>query len=129
MSVLGDECSVLFYTIQDLIGQVTSIAATIFSERNESTPSLANTTVVLIIKNDANHSDVHHLQLKHDQNTFPIRFNLTDVKEIRVSGAHLLTLLIFGYTHRLLWEGALFRQHLSVNQLNNIVFHVEDVCK
>ena len=90
---------------------------------------LANTNLVLIIKNDANHSDVHHLQLKHDQNAFPIRFNLTNVNEIGVSGNHLLTLLIFGYTHRLLWEGALFRKCLSVNQLNRIVFHVEDVCE
>lgn len=82
-----------------------------------------------MIKNDANHDDVHHLQLRHEQDSFPLHFNLSNVREIHTNGNYLLTVLIFGYTHRLLWEGVLFRQHLAVNQANHITFHVQDVCE
>ena len=103
--------------------------AVVLSERNEPTPSLVDTNLVLMIKNDANHNDVHHVQLRHGQDSFPLHFNLTNVKEIQATGEHLLTVLIFGYTHRLLWEGILFRQHLLANQQNHITFHVQDVCE
>ena len=82
-----------------------------------------------MIKNDTNHEDVHHLQLKHGQESFPLHLNLTNVREIHADGDYLLTVLLFGYTHRLLWEGILFRQHLSANQANHITFHVQDVCE
>ncbi len=52
--------------------------------------------------------------------------NLTEIKN---NDDYLLTLLIFGKSHRLLWEGALFRQYLTANQTNSITFIVQDVCK
>jgi len=38
-----------------------------------------------------------------------------------------MSLLIFGYTYRLLWEGVLFRQNLVVNRINSISFMVKDM--
>jgi len=67
--------------------------------------------------------------MKINQTSFPFNFNLTNIKEIKTTGIYLLTLLIFGYTHRLLWEGSLFRYHLTVNQINSVTFIVKDVCK
>jgi hypothetical protein len=99
------------------------------SEKNESTRSLQNNNIVIIIKNDVNHDDVHYLQLKTDQISFPIRFNMTNINGIKTSGHHLLSLLIFGLAHRLMWEGILFRQNLVVNRTNFVNFTVKDVCK
>jgi hypothetical protein len=69
------------------------------------------------------------LKLKINQASFPFYFNLTNIKEIKKTGIYLLTLLIFSYTHRLLWEGSLIRYHLIVNQINSVTFIVKDVCK
>jgi hypothetical protein len=107
----------------------TSINGVVLSEKNQWTSSLSNDNLVLIIKNDGNYDDIYHLRLKMGQDSFPIRFNITDVKEIKHTGNHLLTLLIYGLTHRLLWEGVLFRQNLIVNRTNHITFIVKDVCK
>jgi hypothetical protein len=112
-----------------LRGNQTSINGLVLLENNQSTPSLVNNNLILIIKNDGNHDDIYHLQLKLGQNSFPLRFNFVNIKQIKTNGIHLLTLLIFGFTHRLLWEGILFRQYLFVNHVNNITFIVRDVCK
>jgi len=72
---------------------------------------------------------VHHLKLNVHQTSFPIKFNIVNINEIKRTGDHLLSLLIFGYPHHLLWEGTLFRQHLIVNQPNSITFIVKDVCE
>jgi hypothetical protein len=110
-------------------GYETSINGVVLSDKNQSTPSLENDNLILIIKNDENHDDIHHLTLKIDQTSFPIRFNMTNIKEIKKTGIHVLTLLIFGFTHRLLWEGVLLRENLVVNQANYVTFIVKDVCK
>ncbi len=90
---------------------------------------MADCHLVLIIKNDDNHDDIYYRRLEIAQDSFPIRFDSPDVKEIKHTGNHLLTLLIFGFTHRLLWEGVLCRQNLIVNRANDITFIVKDVCK
>ncbi len=107
----------------------TSINGLVLLQINESTAPLINNNLILMIKNAVNHDDIHHLKLKIDQNSFPFRFNLTNIEQIKSDGFHLLTLLIFGFTHRLLWEGIIFRQYLFVNHINNITFIVKDVCK
>ncbi len=99
------------------------------SVKNESIRSLQNNKIVVIIKNDTNHDDIHHFKLNIDQISFPIQFNLTNIKGIKGTGPHLLSLLIFGFTHRLLWEGTLFRQNLTVDRMNFVDFTVKDVCK
>lgn len=81
-----------------------------------------------MIKNDRSHNDVFNLQVRIVQDSFPFPFNLTNIREIQATGDYLLTLLIFGYPHRLLWEGALFRQNLAVNHSNQINFVLNDVC-
>ena len=85
--------------------------------------------IVVIIKNDANHDDFHHLKLQANQTNFPLRFRLTNIQELRSDGTYLISLLIFGLTNRLLWEATIFRQHLKVNDDNFISFIVKDVCK
>ncbi len=105
-----------------------AIDGIVIPEKNVSTRSLQDNNLVLIIKNDVNHDIVHHIKLNVDQISFPIRFNVTNINEIS-HGSHLMVLLIFGYTHRLLWEGAVFRQNLISNQVNSITFIVRDVCK
>lgn len=90
---------------------------------------LKDNNVVIIIKNDAYHNDIHHLKLKVNQTSFPIKFKLTNIKQIKNTGIYLLSLLIFGFNHRLLWEGVLFRQHLIANRVNYNTFIVKDVCK
>ena len=110
-------------------GHSTSIDGTIHSRGNEATWPLQNANLVLMIKLDANHSDVHHLKLNLTQSSFPIRFMLRNVDEIKHTDDYLLSLLIFAYPHRLLWEGVLFRQHLIVETTNSINFTVQDVCK
>ena len=65
------------------------------SENNELIRSLQNSNIVVIIKNDTNHDDVHHFELNIDQITFPIQFNITNIKGIKGTGPHLLSLLIF----------------------------------
>jgi len=67
--------------------------------------------------------------LKINQTSFPFNFNLTNIKEIKTTGIYLLTLLIFDYTHRLLWESNLFRQNLTADYINSVTFIVKDVCK
>jgi hypothetical protein len=99
-------------------------------EKNQSTQSLINNNLVLIIRTDVNDDDdIHHLQIKLEQNSFPIQFTFTNIKQIKTNGIYFLRLLIFGFTHRLLWEGILFQQYLFVNHVNNITFIVRDVCK
>jgi len=110
-------------------GYQTAIVGVVLPEKNQSIASLVNNSLVLIVKNDGNHDDIHQLQLKIDQSSFPIHFNITNIKEITNTGTHLLTLLIFGFTHRLLWESVLVQQSLIVNQANHITFIVKDVCK
>jgi hypothetical protein len=110
-------------------GDQTSVNGIALSEKNQSTSSLVNCHLVLIIKNDDNHDDIYYRRLGIPQDSFPIRFDITDVKEITHTGNHLLTLLIFGFTHKLLWEGVSFRQNLIVNRANDITFIVKDVCK
>jgi hypothetical protein len=107
-----------------LWGDQTSINGLVLLENNQSTPSLVNNSLILIIKNNAN-----HVELKINQDSFPIWFNFANIKQIRKNGIHLLTLLIFGFTHRLLWEGIIFRQNLFINHVNNITFIVRNVCK
>lgn len=85
--------------------------------------------LVLIIKNDENHDDVHYLKLSVNQISFPINFNLTNMDKITNSGPHLMTLLIFGFTHRLLWEASFSRQNLIINHVNPITFVIKDVCE
>jgi len=85
--------------------------------------------LVLIIKNDKNHSDVHNLRLNLNQSSFPIHFIMRNLVEIKRTGNYLLSLLIFGYPHKLLWEGVLLRQVLNVGTTNTIRFTVQDVCK
>jgi hypothetical protein len=96
---------------------------------NESTWPLQNSVLLIIIKNDSNHTDVHHLRLNISQPSFPIRFTMNNLIQISRNGNYLLSLLIFGYPHRLLWEGVLFRQPLRAYQKNSITFTVKDVCK
>ncbi|CAF4798609.1 unnamed protein product [Rotaria sp. Silwood2] len=50
--------------------------------------------------------------------------NLTEIKH---SDEYLLSVLIFGYPHRLLWESVLFRQYLTINTKNFLTFIVQDV--
>jgi hypothetical protein len=88
-----------------------------------------NNNLVLIIKNDTNQNDIHSLQLKMNQDSFPIRFNFENIDYIKKDGTYLIALLVFGFTHRLLWEGIMFQQNLFVNHVNNITFIVRDVCK
>ncbi len=84
---------------------------------------------MLIIKHDTNHNDIHHLRLNLNQSSFPFRFTLNNLTKITRSTNYLLSLLIFGYPHRLLWEGILFRHALTANSKNSVEFTVEDVCK
>jgi hypothetical protein len=111
------------------LGEDTEINGTVISYHNESTSPLQNANLVLIIKQEKNHDDIHHLQLNMDQSSFPIHFSMKNLAEIKHNGNYLLTLLIFGKPHRLLWESALVQQYLKVNQINLITFIVHDVCK
>ncbi|CAF0736883.1 unnamed protein product [Rotaria sordida] len=108
-------------------GESTSIDGIIRSYQNESTWFLKNGTIVLIIKRDANHTDVRHLRLNLSPSSFPINFTMKNLTEIKHSGDYLLSLLIFGYPHRLLWESVLFRQYLKTNTKNFLTFIVQDV--
>jgi hypothetical protein len=101
----------------------------VISYHNESTWSLQDANLALIIKQDGNHDETHNLRLNIKQSSFPIYFTMENVVGIKHDGNHLLILLIFGKSQRLLWEGTLFRQHLKVNQMNTIHFMVHDVCK
>ena len=107
----------------------TAINSTVVLHRNENTWSLQNTNLVLIIKQDTNHEQVHHLRLSVNQSSFPFNFIMRNITEIKNSAVHLLSLFIFGKPHLLLWEGVLFRQYLTINHLNSITFIVQDVCK
>ena len=86
-------------------------------------------TLFLMIKSDRNHNEVYHFQERIVQDSFPLSFNWTKIKQIQMTENYLLTVLIFGYLHRLLWEGTLFRKRLTLNQTNRINFFVDDVCK
>jgi hypothetical protein len=107
----------------------TSINGTVVSENNLSIRPLENINLVLIIKDDKNHDDIHQMKININQNTFPIKFHISNIKEITKNGSHLMTILIFGHTHRLLWEGILSRHYLVWNHMNLINFTVRDVCK
>ena len=84
---------------------------------------------MLIIKHDTNHNDIHHLRLNLNQSSFPFHFTINNLTKITQSTNYLLSLLIFGYPRRLLWEGDLFRHALTANSKNSIEFTVQDVCK
>lgn len=107
-------------------GEGTSIHGFVLSEKNESSWLLENNNVILMIKNVR---DIYHFKLKINEINFPFRFNLTNIKQIKTNGIYLLSLLIFGYSHRLIWEGILFQQYLMINHTNSITFILKDVCK
>jgi hypothetical protein len=119
----------IFSSCFDNLGTSTTIHGTVRSHNNLSTWPLKNTNLVLIIKFDKNEEKVHQLRLNITQASFPFTFIFKNIDEIKTSGHHLLSLLIFGYPHLLLWETVFFQQHLQVNQINNITFEVHDVCK
>ena len=62
--------STLFVTFDFMV----KFSATVTGENSKKTR---------IIENDENHDDIHHIRLKIDQDSFPIRFNLTNIKEIK----------------------------------------------
>lgn len=116
-------------SVFNLQGHETSIYGWVFSKNNQSTSSLKKMNLFLIIKNDRNHNEMYHFQEQIVQDSFPLSFNWTEIKQIQMTEKYLFTVLIFGYPHRLLWEGIVFRQNLIVNQTNRINFIVDDVCK
>ena len=75
------------------------------------------------------HTEFYHFKLKLNHTNFSLKFTLADTVEIKRNGIYLISLLIFGLTHRLLWENTIFRQYLSVNHTNSLTFIVKDVCK
>ena len=97
--------------------------------KNESTRLLKGGNMFLVIQNDGNQNEMHHLQFKIGRSSFPINFTASKINEIKSTGFYLLSLLVFGNPHRLLWEKTLFRQHLVADQTNSITFIVNDVCK
>ena len=107
---------------------MTSIEGIVKSRGDEATWSLQNANLILIIKRDTNHSDLH-LKLNLNQSSFPFHFILRNLNEIKRTDNYLLSLLIFGYLHRLLWEGMLLRQRLAVDSTNAVTFIVQAVCK
>ena len=98
-------------------------------ESDESSSSLIDSNIFVIIKNDTEHDEFHHLKFRASQTNFPLRFKSTDIEELQNNGVYLVSLVIFGSTHQLLWEATIFRQHLKVNDDNFISFIVKDVCK
>ena len=113
----------------DIRGRTTSINGIVNSRDNEQTWSLENANLVLMIKDDLNHNIIHHFKLNVTQSIFPIHFQLTDLHEIQHTNEYLVSLLIFAYPHRLLWESTLARQRLTANRTNSINFVVGDVCE
>ena len=100
--------------INHIEGEKTSINGSVYSRENQQTWSLENSTLVLIIKHDMNHTDIHHIKLNVNQSTFPIHFRINNLHQIKSEDDYLLTLLIFGYPHRLLWESSLPRPKNTV---------------
>lgn len=91
-------------------------------------PSIGD-NLVLILRHDQNEEEVHHLQLNIDQQSFPGMFAFPLPEEIEENGYYLITLLIFGFPHRLLWECTFLRSELKVNEDNHIHFTVTNVCE
>lgn len=98
------------------------------SKNNQLTWSLGGTNLVLIVRN-AKKQEMHQLRLTIDQASFPFTFKVPLTREVGEDAHYLMTLLVFGFPHRLLWECILFQQHIEVHQVNNINFTVMDVCK
>ena len=66
-------------------GEPTSISGTVNSRDNEQTWSLENGNLVLMIKHDLNHNNVHHFKLNVTQSTFPFHFQLTNLHDVNMS--------------------------------------------
>ena len=99
------------------------------AKNNQLTWSLARANLALILKHDENREEVHQLRLTIHQASFPLTFNFSLTNKIEHDAYYLISLLIFGFPHHLLWECASFRQHLKVNKMNHINFTVMDVCE
>lgn len=84
---------------------------------------------VLILKHDQNEEEVHHLQLNIDQQTFSGMFASPLPEDIDEDGYYLVTLLVFGLPHRLLWESAFSRNQFKVNEDNHFDFTITNVCE
>jgi hypothetical protein len=107
----------------------TIIFGTVRAKNNQLTWSLAGTNLALIIVNQQNQEEVHQIRLGIKQNSFPFNFTTEKINEIKSDGIYHLSLLIFGYPHRLLWEAAYVEIQIKVNIVNYIIFVVMDVCK
>ena len=102
---------------------------TVYSRENKETWSLENGTLVLIMKHDINHTNVHHIKLNLNRSKFPIHFQVNNLHQIKSDDDYLISLLIFAYPHQLLWESSLTRQQIKIHQMNSFRFPVEDLCK
>lgn len=98
------------------------------STNNQLTWSLEGTNLVLIVRN-AKNQEMHQLRLSINQASFPFTFKVPLTREIQEDAYYLMSLFVFGFPHRFLWECVLFQQFIKVHQVNNINFTVVDVCK
>jgi len=106
----------------------TTIKGTVYAKNTQLKLSLAGTNLALILKNRDRQEEVYQLRLTIQHGTFPFTFTFDKLDKIQ-TGIYLLSLLIFGYPHRLLWECTFFQQELIVNEINIIIFWVTDVCE
>ena len=118
----------ILFSFEYCKSEATSIFVHVSSEQNQSTVSLIDQTLTLMIKDQNTHNHLYFSQMKINQNAFPFHFNLTNIKQIKQSGTYFIILFIFGFPYRLLWESILSRQYLSANSPNHINFTVNDFC-
>ncbi len=85
--------------------------------------------LALILKNSENQEQVLQLRLELPPKPFPFTFLFQNINEIQINGLYLLSLLIFGFPHQLIWECALVNQKLIAGQVNYILFDVHYVGK
>jgi hypothetical protein len=85
--------------------------------------------LALILKSSENQEQVLQLRLELPPKPFPFTFLFQNINEIQINGLYLLSLLIFGFPHQLIWECALVNQTLIAGQVNYILFDVHYVGK
>ena len=110
------------------VNKSTNIIGRVQAKYSQPTWSLEGSTLAVILKNEKN-QEMHQLRLSIDQVSFPLTFKISLTDKIQDDAFFLVSLLIFGLSHRLLWECVSFPQQIMVHQVNNINFTVMDVCE
>ena len=108
----------------------TSINGSVIAQNNYlKWPYYQRLNLLLFFKITKSNKKVYRIHFRINQNSFPFIFQVNNLTKIQNDGQYSVSLLIFAFPHRLLWESDFLNIQIKANTVNQINFIVKNVCK